>query len=277
MKAAAQATLTQMAMPVISRTRMMVTPEQAEQWLKCNTHNRKLRTSVVYQYAADMRAGLWMYNPAEAIVFAPDMTLLNGQHRLTACFDSKVSIDIDVVFNAPKECQSVMDHPTVRQVSDFATLAGFKNATRVSALAKLVMVHRRHGISKMNNPFCHPTKTEMQSEVESNFDKLDAALVPHKLLCAPRIADFCSYVFREKDPAAAQKFMAEVMTGESIKKSDPAFTLRQRLIDNNNSKSKVESLYVMALFLKAWQYYRAGKPLHTLRWTGAEEFPEVAA
>lgn len=60
-----------------------IDPATAERWLKANKRNRKLRRGPVLAYARDMAAGNWRLT-GEAIKFAPDGTLLDGQHLLGA-------------------------------------------------------------------------------------------------------------------------------------------------------------------------------------------------
>src|SRR3990172_8052075 len=73
-----------------------VTPNPPREWLRTNTHNRKLRDRAVADYARDMTAGHWTLN-GEAIKFATDGTVLDGQHRLRAVIDSDVTVQMLVV------------------------------------------------------------------------------------------------------------------------------------------------------------------------------------
>lgn len=60
-----------------------ISPKFAEELLRNNAINRKLRPGVVERYAAQMRDGGWLLT-AEPIMLSPEMRLLNGQHRLRA-------------------------------------------------------------------------------------------------------------------------------------------------------------------------------------------------
>ena len=68
-----------------------ITPEIAQVWLEKNTNNRTIRQMVVDRYADEMCSGAWKLN-AETIKFSRDGTLLDGQHRLWAVVESKVTI-----------------------------------------------------------------------------------------------------------------------------------------------------------------------------------------
>lgn len=64
-----------------------VTRAQAVRWLSNNAANRKLRSSKVTAYSADMKAGRWRGDDG-IIKVNPRGELVNGQHRLTALVDS---------------------------------------------------------------------------------------------------------------------------------------------------------------------------------------------
>ena len=72
---------------------LQISPEAAAQLLEGNTRNRKINKNAIKRYSALMSQGLWKPGN-DAICVAPDGTLLNGQHRLTAVIDSGVSVDM---------------------------------------------------------------------------------------------------------------------------------------------------------------------------------------
>ena len=70
----------------------LITPQIAEEMLKKNPMNRRVKDFVISEYSRVMKAGLWKENTGEAIKFASDGTLLDGQHRLTALIKANVSL-----------------------------------------------------------------------------------------------------------------------------------------------------------------------------------------
>lgn len=69
---------------------------KAIEYLKKNTGNyRKLSMQKVYQYAEDMKRGLWELN-GETIVFDENGTLKDGQHRLAAIAKANIPVKINV-------------------------------------------------------------------------------------------------------------------------------------------------------------------------------------
>ena len=87
------------------------------------------------------------------------------------------------------------------------------------------------------------------------------------------------YLFTKRSKDKADLFFHQISTGENIDIFDPAYLLRQRMIDNATSKAKLSRRYISALFIKAWNAYYSGGQLKTLRFreTGdaAETFPDI--
>lgn len=91
----------------------LVTPQLAYKWLEGNTHNRSLRQSVVERYARDMKAGKWRLTH-EAVAFAPDGTLIDGQHRLWAVIEANSNIKFMVATDVPPESRAVINSGILR-------------------------------------------------------------------------------------------------------------------------------------------------------------------
>ena len=96
---------------------MLVTPKYAEELLKMNINNRKIRQSKVDSLAESMRKGEWELSN-DAIVISEGNVLLNGQHRLLAVVKSGVSCNFILYTGASDSTFGIMDTPTLRRVSD---------------------------------------------------------------------------------------------------------------------------------------------------------------
>ncbi|WP_051299356.1 hypothetical protein [Marinobacterium litorale] len=96
---------------------MTVTPEQAREWLKKNTTNRKLSSERVRVYAADMRNGNWQ-KTHQGIAFYEDGSLADGQHRLSAIIESGVSTEFLVTFGITKPAGAAIDTLRARKTTD---------------------------------------------------------------------------------------------------------------------------------------------------------------
>ena len=115
-----------------------VSPHLARQWLDCNVKNRKIKKSFLTRLVSDIKAGNWRIT-GEAIKFATDGTLLDGQHRLQACIDADMPIVTLVVYGVPNEVQNVMDTGVSRLASDILTMRGLTNGANVAACLRILL------------------------------------------------------------------------------------------------------------------------------------------
>lgn len=102
----------------------LVTPETAKFWLeRGNVRNRKISENTVRKYVTDMLKDRWRFVP-DAITFASDGTLLNGQHRLTAIVRSGKSVWLLVATNVAHDAMLAMDQGLGRRLYDVAKVSG---------------------------------------------------------------------------------------------------------------------------------------------------------
>ena len=74
----------------------IITPANAEAYLKNNAKHRKIKQKKVNEYIQEMQDGKWRLN-GKVIIFDSNGRLLNGQHRLSAVAQSGVPLTILVV------------------------------------------------------------------------------------------------------------------------------------------------------------------------------------
>lgn len=121
-----------------------ITPEKAAAYLGSNfADNRKLRQSVVDQYANDMQAGRWI-DTGEPIRFDAYGNMVDGQHRLTAICQSGITLDMYVIRGLSDGAHLVIDTGQKRTPADALRIIGIQGyeANR-AALAKRIIVHER--------------------------------------------------------------------------------------------------------------------------------------
>lgn len=261
------------------RIRMAVTPDLAKRWLEVNTKNRRPTDGHWLEIAIDMEQGRWKYN-GEALKFGSDGVLLDGQHRLIACVESEMPFDTDVVFGLdPGVLDTIDTNVLPRTAAHIAQLEGVENATGSSALAYLLLVHETHGIHRVQNSDCKPTKTQVIARAKS--DPRIAQIAGRstawaRRLVQPRVTGFCYYLFSQQNIDKAEQFFEEFSSGQDIGRGDPVYYLRARMILNAGSKAKLPMKEVIALFFKAWIAYRDDKPMYKLGWrSSAEPFPQI--
>lgn len=140
---------------------VMVTPADAATLLKRNTHNRKVRPSVVAKYVSEIGAGEWRPIPA-GIGFDEDGVLLDGQHRLAAIVEAGVAVPLLVVTGFPRASQEKCDRHTRRSLFDAMTLAGYsysKDAVQAcTVLAKMRAENAQAPTQSVGMPADHLVK-----------------------------------------------------------------------------------------------------------------------
>lgn len=123
---------------------MLVTPKYAEELLKMNTNNRKVRQAKIDSLAESMKKGEWELSN-DAIVISEGNVLLNGQHRLLAVIKSGVPCNFIIYTGAPDSAFGIMDTPALRSLADVVQHKGEANHTNTAATVnKLALLLADH-------------------------------------------------------------------------------------------------------------------------------------
>lgn len=87
---------------------VLVTPDQATEWLDKAAKNRKINQRRVALYASIMKRGDWMLTN-QGIAIDETGMLIDGQHRLRAVVEADVSVELLVIRATPNKAQLVLD------------------------------------------------------------------------------------------------------------------------------------------------------------------------
>lgn len=94
----------------------VITPDDAIKWLEERAENRPVSDRVVKDYARQMKEGWWQDTP-QGIAFGQDGKLIDGQHRLWAIVESKVSIKMNIIWDVPPQSFHIIDRGLPRSVA----------------------------------------------------------------------------------------------------------------------------------------------------------------
>jgi hypothetical protein len=268
------------AHPVTQRTvtvRVKITPDLARLWMDRNTDNRPMSESYTYRLISDIREGRWKFD-GSPIRFSKQGVLIDGQHRLTACIRSGIPIDSNVTFGLDHEAQMVIDGGRVRTVANNLYLRHVKNAVSVAALARTIVADQMFGIRSAR--WASISRTKIEEFVNSHPELSEISRRYTMRNCSQSIVDFCYYQFSGQDPQLAARFFGELCgSGAGLEETNPVLHLRNRLDVNAQSRAKLPSIEIIAIFRKAWIAYRDNVPMRSLRWRAGgpkpEEFPEI--
>jgi hypothetical protein len=256
-----------------------ITPEIAAEWLKNNHSNRKIRENRVSKLVRDMKVGQWKVN-GETIKFDSFGRLFDGQHRLTACVKSGVTIRSLVVFNAPSDGYTTVDIGANKSFSDFLSPNGEKNSVLLAATVNWLALVEIYG-DIWHFRGTSPTMREREETLEKYpqiRESVNYAASAGRIIgLLPSMVAFGHFVAtRNGEREKFEDFIHQVLTGQGLRHDDPAYVLREWLIGIRRSQKKsTKSEYLIAMFIKCWNYFRAGRKSSSIRIREDEALPNM--
>lgn len=257
-----------------------VTPEIAELWLGKNTRNRPLKKFKIIQYTRDMAAGRWQ-TTGEAIKFAEDGQLLDGQNRLHAVINSGATIETLVVHGLAVPAQDVMDSGAARSVSDALAIQGVANTKKITSAARIAMAR------EVNSPLnsMRFSNSETQDWILANVDIIDSPNnLGHgrsrQLPLTPAVATYCYWALSRVDAQACHEFFEGFAEAIGLSVGSPIVALRKRLTGDYGVMRKTSREEQIALVFRAWNSWRSGQTMSKIqlpsigRTPGADLIPE---
>lgn len=255
-----------------------ITPEFADELLENNPRNRPLKRLHLSFLCEEMRSGRWRFN-GDTIRIAVDGSLLDGQHRLEAVRQTGVSIKTLLVTWVDADVFDTIDSGAKRSPGDTLAVFGEKNG-RALAAALVVADDLLSGktdfirnIKISNAEVLNMLERHPDIRKSLKWGKAISRLAPASISVA------LHYIFSQRNTGKADEFFHAIATGENLDMYNPAYLLRQRLIDNATAKGKITRRYTAALFVKAWNSWLAGTKLRCLRFRevgeSQEPFPVV--
>jgi hypothetical protein len=282
-----------------------ITPVMAKKWLETMVSNRPVSDSKALEYAIEMEEGKWVLN-GETIKFNGNGALFDGQHRLQACILAEKPFKSYVVRGIEdKMAFATVDVGKLRSGGDIFSLAGYKDRNNAAACAMWLYLYKNGGLRLgTGGPTRRYTQTEMEKSLllqKIGKMKVRATLVTKEALlefsmplkkkiaeallfvvnCKPgkvvsKSALAAAYIlFSEKNESQAQEFCRDLCSGASLDQQDAVLILRERLMANQSSTSKLGRGEIFFLLLKAWNKRRSGEKVKTLKIARGEDFPKV--
>lgn len=251
----------------------LVTPGLAAELLKRNPDNRNIRPTKVGHYATDMRAGKWAFN-GEPIVISKEGLLNDGQHRLTAIIDANTPVTMLFVFGISREARLTVDQGAARGAGDYLGMSGIEYANHCSTIARLVLAIEREDGQRLYRE-SEVTNAEILQREQSDPAIAEAAHYASTVyrysrsFVAPGVVGAAFYMLSQINPAQAREFMDRVCIGEGIRRTDPAFAVRDALMTLGRGQrgKKLEVIF------RGWVKYRCNQPLKIAKALGS--FPAL--
>jgi hypothetical protein len=260
--------------------RVLVTPQIAEVWLSKNVENRIKREGWCLALAEDMEAGRYVEN-AETIKIAPDGTLVDGQHRLTALILSGASVWMWVAFNVPIEAQATVDTGKARTFSDTLGRRGAKNAVNLATVVRRMYFYERSGNPAQQHGEVSLARLlefyERHPDMYGDLTKRGKSLYEANGHLLVSVADYAvlSHVL---GAVATREDVEAFWEGISHRSSKTLTLLHNRLAEarknQTSQKAKMPVKTRMALCIKAWNFWIEGEEVGSLSYRAGGANPE---
>jgi hypothetical protein len=257
-----------------------VTPETASTWLETMTLNRPVSDLHVTRLAAAMERGEWSIT-GEAIKFASNGKLLDGQHRLWAVVMSGVTIQTYVIRGLDEDARDRMDANLPRTATHNLAMHGFTYTNRLAGMISLLLSYEKYGhFDALSGSTRRPSKVEILAVAKARPELVDhLRLTSGKGLrlrgLSQSLLGALHAIFSEIDPADTEAFFTLLASGAGMEADNPIFQLRKRLADNAQASRKMALREVAALIIKAWNAYREGRSIRLLSFRAGGATPEA--
>lgn len=269
--------------------RTLITPDHAREILSNNTFNRPMSKSAIDVITDQIIKGQWKYN-GQSIVISDGGELLDGQHRLSACVKSGISIECEIVKGVSKGSFDTMDSGRLRGGGDCLAIKGVSNSIFVaSSLRGVVHFSSDKGLVF---PFGSAgSKKVLNISLSNTYEWIDNEFFSHnkdfnscsdffgfiksrmqgtngfKLGCYG-FAVLMTYMI---DKEESIKFLDRVADGLFSSPTDPAKKIRDYITSGSMLPRKKKyggggsSAYRASMYFKAWNYFCDNKELNSLR------------
>jgi len=246
----------------------LITPEYAKKLLLKNKVNRPVNKSNVAFLVSEILKGNFMYN-GEPIIISKCGMLIDGQHRLNACVEAGVPIQANIVDDVDINSMTTIDTGRNRTAADVFSIKNIPDATFAAAFCNVTL----RKFDTVTNANTTGSSTKAGRVKFSNLDQLNfynfnkndihslltftSRLYENgaKLITKPRIAGFI-YLFSFEDFYTAVDFFREVVLGVSLRDSNVALILRNKLINDKISNTKLSDKAKRDLTIKSFRIYK---------------------
>lgn len=209
-----------------------VSPELAKEWLGFNTKNRRLDKRNVSHLRDAITQGEWYMN-GEAIIFADDGRLLNGQHRLWAIIMAGKGADAMIVRGVNKEAFRTLDSGRVRRAGEVLAMDGEKNSNKIAAAVQALLAFvdaggKFYGGSCANGRKATPSACQRILERHPGIRDSVREVNRNSLYCSQHAA-ILHYLFYLVNESVAGDF-ADVLAGGHPDLGRPFVVFRESLV-----------------------------------------------
>jgi hypothetical protein len=258
---------------IASRT-SVITPDDAKQLAGQFFATSKVSPALVRAYADDMQSGRWLLNGA-SIVLSTDRKVLDGRARILACIEAGRSFETLIVEGVDPDSFETMDALRKRTLADVLTIRQIQHGRALAAALRIIWGYRIRALPTPRQP----SSMTLLGLIEDHPEIRDSILP--SLRTAPLLSHGSGlalhYLFGLANPAKCDAFFTELSNETLSELHSPIAQLRRLLVDLRGKGGNRKQAYVLAVCIKAWNAFSAGKPLKLLRYAPEREpFPRIS-
>lgn len=243
-------------------------PQKAEELLKMNVGNRKMKP-IVNVYIAQMKNGEWKEN-GEPIIMDTNGFIKDGQHRLHAVIGANYSYKVPLITDVDPDVMDTIDTGTNRSFADVLQLNDFMNATHIASTIKSILAYKQglkssssgsvrvssvnYISNSMGLDYANKFKTELYKTIKISMSTYQAQTI--KLLAVKDIA-LILYITSGGTFEIDNRHVdfVKMLCGVKADSSSATFYALKKLQHSKANNLKMGRAYKLAMIIKVWNVY----------------------
>lgn len=256
--------------------RVWLTPDAARAWLKHNVLNRNVNPTRLRSLRRALRRGDILLGP-DSVGFCSATGLISGAHRMTACAEEGLPIEISVVTGLQERVRWTVDTPQLRTLPQNLKMMGYQNPIVLGSLARAVWRFEELGeIRKSGGPREYAQLPELDELIRKYPQVQRYAQVANEVYWkidrkeTPTVLGLSLWMMARgsEDPGVAIEFMRQLayappskplaLATEEDEPVTPAALLRRRILSPGYSKAGKTDLTRVTAVIEAWNAWVTG-------------------
>lgn len=249
-----------------------LTPVLASLLLERNPVNRPIGKYNMEALRADVSSARFVFN-GESLVVSDTGVLIDGQHRCSTVIETRQPILTVIVFGPKEEARFTIDIGKPKTAANFLHMKGGVDTNNLSATIGLLVQYATLGT------LVHGSVKATKTQIVEGYERfrgvemsVEAVAGATKMKLGSRSAlAFCHYTFKRRAGAdAADTFMRKLIDGDGLRKGDPIYHTRDRLLKLDRgarAESRIEVVF------KGWNAWRRNETVTGIRSNG--KLPKV--
>jgi len=263
---------------------MTITPELAAAMLAFQKQNRNIRSGRVEMWKTALQAGRFACSN-DAIVFDTNGDLRNGQHRLTAVIQTRITAKFIVMFGANPKDADTYDTGASRSAADFFRLNGRKNGAIVGSFVRMkTRIDSKGRVLFVDTSGVHRVGEEMLDKDDTLARAIAATHKAHRALHGNKSSLAMAYwkiANESRRNLSIDEFWDHLTEGHELEKQSAIFKLRAKLknLHEHRRVAKrqqfLEQTQMSAWIIQGWNCWLKGKTAIGFQWDKVHELPTV--